>query len=439
MARKDTKLKELARTVSEMADDMRGGGLDALFFSEFGQMASGLQDSRQQTKVRHRMDDVVAIVFFALLSDIDEWTEMEYFAIDQRDVLGKYLSLPNGIPSHDTLERVVAIIKPEELQDMLVGVLRAIITRAAETMGEPLYTNEELGISITDVVAIDGKETRGTGVECATDETERRNLNELNVQSTEYGITLSSTRIGEKTNEIPEAQKVLKRLELKGCVVTADALNTQKETAKAIVDHAHADYCLALKENQRNAHADVADYFHSPETLEDLRKGQNTYIKEEEEVSGQKIIREYYMSSEIKWFEDLDEWTGLLSFGYEKKTVMKPGGEECHEERFFLCSFPADADLLSIVVRRHWHVENLLHWILDVTFKEDSLSTRNKKALHNLGLIRRFVLSLLKALKEYYGNMSYRYMRRRIGRTFEKQITVIFSVFKVLYDQGCLQ
>ena len=171
MARKDTKLKELARTVSEMADDMRGGGLDALFFSEFGQMASGLQDSRQKTKVRHRMDDVVAIVFFALLSDIDEWTEMEYFAIDQRDVLGKYLSLPNGIPSHDTLERVIAIIKPEELQDMLVGVLRAIITRAVETMGEPLYTNEELGISITDVVAVDGKETRGTGNECATDET----------------------------------------------------------------------------------------------------------------------------------------------------------------------------------------------------------------------------------------------------------------------------
>ena len=89
MARKDTKLKELAKIVSEMADDMRGGGLDTLFFSEFGQMAGGLQDSRQQTKVRHRLDDVVAIVFFALLSDIDEWTEMEYFAIDQRDVLGK--------------------------------------------------------------------------------------------------------------------------------------------------------------------------------------------------------------------------------------------------------------------------------------------------------------------------------------------------------------
>ena len=439
MARKDTKLKELAKIVSEMADDMDDDGLDSIFFSEFGQMAGGLQDGRQQAKVKHRMDDVVAIVFFALLSDIDEWKEMEYFAIDQRDVLGKYLSLPNGIPSHDTLERVIAIIKPEELQDMLVDVLRVIIIRATEMMGDPLYTNEELGISITDVVAIDGKETRGTGIECAADETERRNLNELNVQSTEYGITLSATRIGEKTNEIPEAQKVLKRLDLKGCVVTADALNTQKETAKAIVNYAHADYCLALKENQRNAYADVADYFHSFETLESLHNEQNTYRKEEEEINGQKIIREYYISSDIKWFEDLNEWTGLRSFGYEKKTIRKPGGKECHEERFFLCSFPADADLFSIVVRRHWHVENLLHWILDVTFKEDSLSTRNKKALHNLGLIRRFVLSLLKVLKEYYGNMSYKYMRRRIGRTFEKQITVIFSVFKVLYDQGRLK
>ncbi len=92
--------------------------------------------------------------------------------------------------------------------------------------------------------------------------------------------------------------------------------------------------------------------------------------------------------------------------------------------------------MFSTVVRRHWHVENLPHWILDVTFHEDDLRTREKKALHNLGLIRRSVLSLLKILKAYYGNISYKHIRRRIGRTFESQVPVIFSVVKELYDRG---
>ncbi len=263
-----------------------------------------------------------------------------------------------------------------------------------------------------------------------------RNLNELNVQSTEYGVTLSSTRIGEKTNEIPEAQAVLKKLDLRKCVVTADALNTQKETAHSIVKDAHADYCLALKANQQNAYADVRDYF-SDEGLRKALEGQKlTYKKEEETFSGKTVVREYYITEEIRWFEDRRLWEKLTSIGYEKKTIKHNDGKTAVEERYFLCSIKADAELFSTVVRRHWHVENLLHWILDVTFREDSLKTREKKALHNLGLIRRSVLSLLKILKAYYGNISYKHMRRRIGRTFEAQIPVIFSVIKELYDRG---
>lgn len=439
MSKKDIKLSKLSKIVSEMADDIKIEGLDKAFFEVFEMNIEQLTDTRQQSKVKHRLGDVVGIVFFALLADIDEWLEMEFFAIDQREVLGKYLSLENGIPSHDTIERVMSIISEEELQSLLVEILKDIIIRATKDMEMPLYTHDELGISVTDIVAVDGKETRNSGRKNAVDKTDMRNLNELNVQSTEYGITLSSTRIEEKTNEIPEAQKVLKSLELRGCIVTADALNTQKETARSIVEDAHADYCLALKANQRNTYNDVYDYFQSEDIRKELQNDPRYYKREEEVLSNKTILREYYISERIKWFSDKDSWKKLTSIGYEKKTIRKADGSSVIEERFFLNSFKADAELLSIVVRRHWHVENLLHWVLDVTFKEDKLTTREKKALHNLGLMRRFVLSILKILKEYYGNISYKHIRRRIGRTFEKQIPIIFSVIKELYDQGRLE
>ena len=435
MPKKSTKLQKLASSVNEMIEDMeKDSEFDMLFFKIMSDKLTGLTDERQQTKVKHQMSDIIGIVFFAVLSDIDEWYEMEMFAIDHRDTLKQYLSLENGIPSHDTLERVFAIIKEEELQEILVQVLKDMVMKATKEMDEPLYTNEELGIEISDIIAIDGKETRNSGKKYSITEEDRRNLNELNVQSTEYGITLSSTRIDEKSNEIPEAQKVLRTLDLRKCVVTADALNTQKDTVAAIVDDAHADYCLALKANQRNAYTDIVEYFNE-DTLKELKKVPYTYREEKEITSERSVTREMYISEDIRWFEDRSKWKKLKSIGYEKKTIVNlRDNKETVETRYYLCSLKADVELFSIVIRRHWHVENLLHWVLDVTFKEDALRMKEKTAMHNLGLVRRFVLSILKVLKEYYGNISYRYMRRRICRTFEKQVPIILSVLKLLYD-----
>ena len=103
---------------------------------------------------------------------------------------------------------------------------------------------------------------------------------------------------------------------------------------------------------------------------------------------------------------------------------------------YFLCSFPPDAELFAICVRRHWHVENLLHWVLDVTFRQDYLGTKNKTAMNNLGHVQRFVLSILKILKSYYRNKSFKRMREHIGRKFNEQLPVIFSALKILYDKG---
>ena len=217
--------------------------LSQMFLQIYSEQACQLTDSRQQKKVKHPLKDVVGIVFFAVLAGNDEWTEIADFAADEKETLHKYLELPNGIPSHDTIQRVFFILRSDELQNMLVAILIQLVSVAKNKAGldEYLYRNDELGCYIRDVIAADGKETHNTGKKDSTDVHDTQNLNEFNVMSTEWGICLSSTRIDEKTNEIPEMQNIMNKLDCSGCVVTADALNTQKETARAIVENAHGD------------------------------------------------------------------------------------------------------------------------------------------------------------------------------------------------------
>ncbi len=433
MAKKDPRLKELANLVAENIDGEDLSQYTDIFLSFLGKGLGSLQDNRQQIKVKHALSDCVGIVLFSVFSGIDEWIEMEYFANDYIAVLRKYLPLENGIPSHDTLERVIAIIKPDEMQNVLVGVLRDTVMRATQTLGA-FYENKELDICVNDIIALDGKEIRNTGNQDKPNVEDQRNYNALNVQSTETGVTLSSTRIDEKTNEIPEAQAVLKTLDLHGCIVTADALNTQKETVSAIVNDARADYCLAVKGNQKKLYEDLLLYFRDADLLEEIKKHPERHLVETEEKSGETITWEHFITDDIGWYGERHLWKKLKSFAYVKKTIQnKKTGNTTVEERFYICSFKPLADLFALTIRRHWHIENLLHWVLDVVFKEDTLRTKEKKALHNLGLIKRFVLSILKILKPYY-NMSYNHMRRKIGRKFEEEIPVIFLALKKMYD-----
>ena len=165
----------------------------------------------------------------------DEWEDIYDFAVDERETLRNYLGLKNGIPSHDTMQRVFAIIRPDELQGMLKEILVQMVEMAGQHLDRYLYQNEELDCYVHDVIAADRKETRHTAKKHAKNPEDLCNLNEFNVMSTEWGICLSSTRINEKTNEIPEMQAVMKGLDCRKCIVTADAMNAQKETARVIV------------------------------------------------------------------------------------------------------------------------------------------------------------------------------------------------------------
>lgn len=215
MPKKDTKLEKLSEKIHITVEEIRNLGvenLDCMFMEIYAEQAAGLTDSRQQEKVKHSLKDVVGIVFFAVLAGNDEWTEIADFAADEKETLQKYLELPNGIPSHDTIQRVFFILRSDELQSTLVNILAQLVSVAGKSLDECLYRNDELGCYIKDVAAADGKETHNTGKKNSGDIKDKRNLNEFNVMSTEWGICLSSTRIDEKSSEIPEMQDVMGNL-----------------------------------------------------------------------------------------------------------------------------------------------------------------------------------------------------------------------------------
>lgn len=441
MPKKDTKLQKLSENILITMEEIRGLGiedLDKMFMEEYLEQANQLTDTRQQTKVWYSLKDVIGIAFFALLAGNDEWTEIADFALDEKETLKKYLGLPRGIPSHDTIQRVFFILRPDELQRMLVNILVQLVTVAGKCVDEYLYRNDALGCCIRDVIAADGKETRNTAKKGGPEPAASRNLNEFNVMSTEWGICLSSTRIDEKSNEIPEMQKVIKQLDCRGCIVTADAMNTQKATARAIVKEAHGEYCLALKENQKTAYQEIKEYFGCEDFLKELMGQEGRYLKETEHTADRITIREYFITNDIQWFEDREEWEKLSAIGYERKTIIQKETDGVQVEgRYYLCSILPVVDLFATAVRRHWHIENGLHWTLDVVFREDKLRSKEKNGIHNLGLIRRFVMFIIKLLKAYY-HRSMKRIRNKIGRNLETEIPVILAVLKVLYDNDML-
>lgn len=441
MPKKDTKLQKLSENILITMEEIKGLGiedLDRMFMEEYLEQADQLTDTRQQAKVWYSLKDVIGIAFFALLAGNDEWTEIADFALDEKETLKKYLELPKGIPSHDTIQRVFFILRPDELQRMLVNILIQLITVAGKYVDEYLYRNDALGCCIRDVIAADGKETHNTAQKGGPEPAASRNLNEFNVMSTEWGICLSSTRIDEKSNEIPEMQKVIRQIDCRGCIVTADAMNTQRATARAIVKEAQGEYCLALKENQKTAYQEIKEYFGCEDFLKELMRQDGRYLKEAEHTAKRITIREYFITDDIQWFEDREEWEKLSAIGYERKTITQKETNEVRvEERYYLCSIHPIAELFATAVRRHWHIENGLHWTLDVVFREDKLRLKEKNGIHNLGLMRRFVMFLIKLLKAYY-HRSMKRIRNKIGRNLETEIPVILAVLKVLYDNDML-
>ena len=328
-----------------------------------------IEDIRQEKKVRHKLKDIIVIVLFAALSNVDDWMEMEFFAHYHEEYLKKYIELKNGIPSHDTLCHVFGMLSPEVLQQLY------------QKWQELL--NRDEGKALRKLICIDGKTMR------SNKRKDGKPNHILTAWSREDGFSLGQKAVDEKSNEITAIPELLEKIRIKGHVVTIDAMGTQKEIAEKIRKK-KGDYVLALKENQKTLYEDVSLFFGDEQEKEQLKE-RGAYCKTIEKAHGQIEIREYYQTEQIGWLSQKKEWAGMKSIGMEEKTIKREGKEK-KEYRYYISSLKEDEKLFSRAVRGHWSVESM-HWYLDVTFKEDANTTLDKQAAENLNIIRKWCIS----------------------------------------------
>jgi len=360
---------------------------------------SMVTDNRQEKKVWHKMSDIIALVFFAMLANADEWVEIEIFGKEHEGFLRKYLELAYGIPSHDTIQRVFAMVSPEFLQGFQV------------LWNEML--NSEEGEKIKRILAIDGKTQCGNG-------NKNQKANHIVSAVDEQGFCLGEKRVKDKSNEITAIPELLDCLNVKGHIITIDAMGTQIEIAKKIRKK-RADYVLALKGNQSNLHDDVKLYFEDAMFL-----SRCAFTQTKEKARGGIEKREYWQTDDIAWLSQKKDWAGLKSIVMTRNTITKDG-KETSETRYFISSLPVDVKEIARAVRGHWMVESY-HWHLDVTFREDDNHTLEKQAAFNLNIIRKLALNVLKIFEVGNKPLSLRKKRFTIGTNPEKHLERVFSL-----------
>jgi predicted transposase YbfD/YdcC len=356
-------------------------------------------DIRQEAKVLHKMKDIIVLVFLTKLANANEWTEIEIFGKEHEAFLRRYLELPYGIPSHDTIQRVFAIISPEFLQNF------------RGQWNEMLNSNE--GEKIKKILALDGKTQRGN-------ETDEQKANHIVSAVDENGFCLGEELVHDKSSEIKAIPDLLDKLNIEGHIITTDAMGCQKEIVKKIRKK-KGDYVLALKGNQGTLHDDVKLYFEDSELLSKCG-----YHKTVEKARSGVEKREYWQTCDIEWLSQKKEWTGLKSIAMTRNTITK-NAQTTTETRYFISSLPEDAKEIARAIRGHWMVESY-HWHLDVTFREDNNRTIEKQAAFNLNILSKFALNVLKIFETGKKSMSLKMKRFAIGTNPEKHLETILNL-----------
>ena len=373
-----------------------------------------LKDERQKGKVIYKIWDIVVVVILAVLADCNEWEEIADYARDEKDFLKKFLKLTGGIPTAKTYERVISLIDSQELNKIFVDFIKDI-----QFMDD---------IYFKDILSFDGKVDKGSSRKKGYIVEETKPLNVLNVYSDKLQMCIDQEMIEEKTNEITAIPDVIKRLDLTNVICTWDALNTQKDNVKAVISKG-GDYCVALKANQGNFYKDVQDYFDEDRLLIIESGYEGTYQLTREKNNEAVITYEYYQTEKVNWYPDIKLWEGLKSIGLVKKTIDQSDGTRVEEKRYYISSLLLDISVFSNAIRKHWNVENKLHWQMDFTFRSDDNTTMNKKALFNLQIIKKFCLKILNIAKEQK-KKSLKRIRKDISRDAEKELIEIFKLMR---------
>ena len=356
-----------------------------------------LADPRSSINRKHLLTDVIVIAMCGVCAGADGPEAIVTWARTQVEWLRKYLALPSGLPSHDTVGRVLEALNPLAFQECFVCWLQSLMG-SAEPAGEA-------GVNLQRQVAIDGKTLRRS-------HDQRRGLGPLHLVSawaTEQGITMGQLATEQKSNEITAIPQLIERLDLKDAVVTIDAAGCQKNIAAAIIAK-EGDYLLALKGNHEKLYEAAQDLFE--EHLEDdFARIPVSRFTETETSHGRTEQRFYYQITAPKTLPGYEQWKDLKTIGVAIR-IAQIGDKEICDTRYFLSSLPREAKSFARYARGHWSIENTLHWSLDMTFREDESRVRGRKIADNLGWLRRIALTLI---KQHPGKESLVMKRRLCG------------------------
>jgi predicted transposase YbfD/YdcC len=340
-----------------------------------------LPDPRVKRTKAHELIDVLTIAICTLLCAGESFNDMEDFGQAKEAWFKTFLTLKNGIPSHDTFNRVFAALCPQAFGECFMAWTQSLRAAVAQ-----------------EIVALDGKALR-------------RALNAdqnskviVSAWAQSNGLVLGQLKVATKSNEITALPKLLRALELTGCIVTVDAMGTQKQIAKEIKE-ADADYVMALKGNHEVVHAEVKSFLDATVAEAAVARPPGARpapavaglatLQTVEKDHGRQETRRYYQSAALDWFADRAQWEGLQTVGLVEAT-REVGGKQTVERRYYLSSLPLGVETFAKAVRGHWAVENSLHWVLDVQMGEDDSRARTGFAAENLATLRRLALNLLR-------------------------------------------
>jgi len=350
---------------------------------------SDVEDPRSDNK-RHLLLDIIVIAICGAICGADTWTDVELFGQAKERWFRTFLELPHGIPSHDTFSRVFALIDAEQFQASFRNWIAAVEER---TKGE--------------IIALDGKQLRRSH-----DRAEgQKAIYMVSAWASENSMVLGQRKVDDRSNEITAVPQLLEMLEVAGCIVTTDAMHCQVETAKKVIEN-DADYVFVVKDNQPRLLEAIQGLFDDPD---EMRWVDTDYDRTTDGNHGRIETRQCWTTSDpeyLAYIASLADWPGLQSIGMiEAKRTTKEGTSV--KRRYFISSLESNAQQLLHAVRTYWGIENKLHWVLDLAFREDESRVRKGNGPQNFAVLRHIALNLLK--REDTAKISIRAKRKKAG------------------------